>query len=484
MKLAKVSTSHIQAVTGTTFVATLSSLLFGYATAVIAGAVSAIDHNFIAPLGLSNSAADALLGLTVCSALVGTIIGALLARPMASLLGRKRPMILASVLFLVSAVGSAYPEIGIAPVGEMGAAAIWPFNVYRLLGGVAVGIASMIAPMYVGEFAPSAVRGQLGAYQQIAITGGMTIAYCVNWGISLQGDDAWVLATGWRWMMLALSVPAIAFFYLSFSVPESPSWLVKNGHIEAARKVLSRSADPDEVITALSELAAHSKSEVHAPLFAFGVRVVLVGVALSVFQQLAGINTVLYYGPEIFTAMGYHMDAAFLGIAVACIVNLLCTMVVVLIVDRVGRKPLLIFGGLLMGLSMLTLGSLFHSQNTGPLALAAICFYLAGFALSFGPIVWIMLTEIYPAPIRGQAMSIAVASQWIANLLVSATFPLLLGNDTLNATWNHGFPFWLYGSLALLAAFIVMKFVPETRGVDHESLAALWRREDVEAARS
>jgi MFS transporter, SP family, xylose:H+ symportor len=484
MKLAKVSTSHIQAVTGTTFVATLSSLLFGYATAVIAGAVSAIDHNFIAPLGLSNTAADALLGLTVCSALVGTIIGALLARPMASLLGRKRPMILASVLFLVSAVGSAYPEIGIAPVGEMGAAAIWPFNVYRLLGGVAVGIASMIAPMYVGEFAPSAVRGQLGAYQQIAITGGMTIAYCVNWGISLQGDDVWVLATGWRWMMLALSVPAIAFFYLSFSVPESPSWLVKNGHIEAARKVLARSAEPDEVTTALSELAAHSKSEVHAPLFAFGVRVVLVGVALSVFQQLAGINTVLYYGPEIFTAMGYHMDASFLGIAVACIVNLLCTMVVVLIVDRVGRKPLLIFGGLIMGLSMLTLGSLFHSQNTGALALVAICFYLAGFALSFGPIVWIMLTEIYPAPIRGQAMSIAVASQWIANLLVSATFPLLLGNDTLNATWNHGFPFWLYGSLALLAAFIVMKFVPETRGVDHESLAALWRREDVEAARS
>jgi SP family xylose:H+ symportor-like MFS transporter len=482
MKLAKVTTSHIQAVTGTTFVATLSSLLFGYATAVISGAVGAIEVNFIAPRGLSATAADALLGLTVCSALVGTIIGALLARPMASLLGRKRPMILASVLFLVSAVGSAYPEIGIAPVGEMGTAAIWPFNVYRLLGGVAVGIASMIAPMYVGEFAPSAVRGQLGAYQQIAIIGGMTIAYCVNWGISLQGDDVWVLATGWRWMMLALAVPAIAFFYLSFSVPESPSWLVKNGHIEAARKVLSRSAEPDEVTLALQDLAVESKHSAHTPLFAFGVRVVLVGVALSVFQQLCGVNTVLYYGPEIFSAMGYHMDGAFLGIAVACIVNLLCTMVVVLIVDKVGRKPLLIFGGLTMGVSMLALGSLFHSHNTGAWALIAICLYLAGFALSFGPIVWIMLTEIYPAPIRGQAMSIAVASQWIANLLVSATFPLLLGNDELNAVWSHAFPFWLYGSLAILAAFVVMRFVPETRGVDSEQLAALWRREDLAAA--
>ncbi|HEV7610095.1 MAG TPA: sugar porter family MFS transporter [Steroidobacteraceae bacterium] len=483
MKLAKVSTSHIQAVTGTTFVATLSSLLFGYATAVISGAVGAINYNFIAPRGLSGSAADALLGLTVCSALLGTILGALIARPMASLLGRKRPMILASILFMVSALGSAYPEIGIAPVGDLGTAAIWPFNVYRMLGGVAVGIASMIAPMYVGEFAPSAVRGQLGAYQQIAIIGGMTIAYCVNWGISLQGDDAWVLATGWRWMMLALSVPAIAFFYLSFSVPESPSWLVRTGRIDEARRVLSRSAEPDEVRAALAELAdANRFEEKPAPIFSFGGRVVFVGVALSVFQQLVGINTVLYYGPEIFAAMGYHMDAAYLGTLVACIVNLLCTMVVVLIVDKVGRKPLLIVGGLVMGVSMLMLGSLFHSQNTGILGLIAICLYLAGFALSFGPIVWIMLTEIYPAPIRGQAMSIAVSAQWIANLLVSATFPLLLGNDTLTATWNHGFPFWVYGSFGILAAFVVLRYVPETRGVDSEALAALWRREDVAAA--
>src|SRR5688572_16789552 len=261
MKLAKVTSSHIQAVTGTTFAATLSSLLFGYATAVISGALGAIEFNFIQPRGLSDTAAQALLGLTVCSALVGTIIGALLARPMASLLGRKRPMILASVLFLVSAVGSAYPEIGIAPVGDMGAAAIWPFNFYRMLGGVAVGLASMIAPMYVGEFAPSAVRGQLGAYQQIAIIGGMTIAYCVNWGISLQGDDPWLLSTGWRWMMLALGVPAAAFFYLSFSVPESPSWLLKRGRLDEARKVLSHSAEPDEIRTAVAELSANDDAE-------------------------------------------------------------------------------------------------------------------------------------------------------------------------------------------------------------------------------
>jgi SP family xylose:H+ symportor-like MFS transporter len=181
--------------------------------------------------------------------------------------------------------------------------------------------------------------------------------------------------------------------------------------------------------------------------------------------------------------MGYHMDAAFLGTVVACVVNLMSTMVVVLVVDKVGRKPLLIFGGVVMGLSMLTLGSLFHTQSAGTWGLAAVCCYLAGFAVSFGPIVWIMMTEIYPAPIRAQAMSIAVASQWVANLLVSGTFPLLLGNATLNASWNHGFPFWLYGSFALVAAFIVMRFVPETRGVDSDHLSAMWRREEVAAAK-
>jgi SP family xylose:H+ symportor-like MFS transporter len=478
MKHTRVNTSHIQAVTGTTFVATLSSLLFGYATAVIAGVVGAIEHNFIAPRELGNTASDALLGLTVCSALLGTIIGALIARPTAALLGRKKPMIIAAIMFLVSAVGSAYPEMGLVNLGATGPEAIWAFNVYRMIGGIAVGVASMIAPTYVGEFAPSAVRGQLGAYQQIAITGGMTIAYFVNWGITLQGDELWVLETGWRWMMLSLAIPAMAFFYLSFSVPESPSWLVKKGRIEQARKQLSRSAEPGEVREMLEEFAQASPEEKPAPLLTFGARVVLVGIALSVFQQLVGINTVLYYGPEIFARMGYHMDGAFLGILVACIVNLMSTMVVVLIVDKVGRKPLLIFGGLIMGLSMLTLGSLFHSQQAGIFGLAAICAYLAGFAVSFGPIVWIMMTEIYPAPIRGQAMSLAVASQWVANLLVSGTFPLLLGNDALNTAWNHAFPFWLYGSFAIIAAFIVLRYVPETRGVASEHLTALWRRED------
>ena len=478
MKLAKVSTSHIQAVTGTTFVSTLSSLLFGYCTAVISGVVGAIDHNFIAPRHMHEFAANLLLGLTVCAALGGTIIGSLSARRVAELLGRKRPMILAAVLFLVSAFGSAFPELGFAPLGGLGPDAIWPFIVYRVIGGIAVGLASVIAPMYVAEFAPSAMRGQLGAYQQIAIAGGISVVLFVNWSISLQGDDLWTLETGWRYMMLMMAVPALAFFWLSFSVPESPSWLVRHGRIEDARRALARSGEPHEVEAMLADLATETQTpQKPAPLLAFGMRVVAVGVALSVLQQLMGLNAISYYGPQILQRMGFHMDAAFLGMLVARCLNLLATMLIVLIVDRVGRKPLLIFGALVMGLSMMVIGSLFHSETSGTPGLIAICCYLAGLGMSFGPIVWIMLSEIFPPQIRPQAMSLAVSAQWAANFLVSATFPMLFGSTVLNSFAHSGFAFWIYGGFGLLAAFVVLHYVPETKGIDSERLGAFWKRQ-------
>ncbi len=480
MKLAKVSTSHIQAVTGTTFVSTLSSLLFGYCTAVISGVVGAIDHNFIEPRDMHETAANFLLGLTVCAALGGTIVGALCARRMAELLGRKRPMIVAAVLFIASSVGSAFPEAGLAPIGGMGPDAIWPFICYRVIGGVAVGLASVIAPLYVAEFAPSAVRGQLGAYQQIAIAGGICMVLFVNWGVALQGDDRWVLEIGWRYMMLSMVIPALAFFWLSFTVPESPRWLVGHGRVEQARKQLARSADPDEVRVMLDDLAQENQTqEKPSPLFAFGVRVVLVGVALSVLQQLVGLNAISYYGPAILQRMGYHMDAAFLGVLLARSLNLIATMAVVLVVDRVGRKPLLIVGAMIMGLSMMVIGSLFQAQSTGAVGLVAICCYLAGLGMSFGPIVWILMSELFPSSIRGQAMSIAIAAQWSANFLVCATFPVMFGDSTLNGLTHGGFAFWVYGGFGILAAFVVLRYVPETKGIDHERLGGFWKVQDM-----
>ncbi len=477
MKIERVSVSHLHAVTGTTFVSTLSSLLFGYCTAVICGVVDAIDLNFIAPRGMNGTAANALLGLTVCAALAGTILGALVARRGAERLGRKRAMIVASVLFLVSAFGSAFPETGFAALGGLGPDAIWPFIAYRVVGGIAVGLASVIAPMYVAEFAPSAVRGQLGAYQQIAIAGGIAMALFVNWGIALQGDDLWVLETGWRYMMVSLAVPALAFFWLSLSVPESPRWLVRHGRIDDARRALSRSASPEEVSLMIEELAAGNRQNVRPePLFAFGRRVVMVGIALSVLQQLMGLNAISYYGPQILQRMGYHMDNAFLGVLLARCLNLLATMSVVLIVDRVGRKPLLVVGALVMGASMMILGSLFSADNTGAAGLAALCCYMAGLGMSFGPIVWILMSELYPTPIRGQAMSLAIAAQWGANFLVSFTFPIMFGDSGLTALAHGGFAFWVYGGFGVLAAAVVLRYVPETKGIDSERIGQFWRR--------
>jgi SP family xylose:H+ symportor-like MFS transporter len=427
---------------------------------------------------MHETAANALLGLTVCAALGGTILGALFARRTAELLGRKRPMILASILFLVSAFGSAFPEIGLATIGGLGPDAIWPFIFYRIVGGFAVGLASVIAPMYVAEFAPSAVRGQLGAYQQIAIAGGIAIVLFVNWGIALQGDDNWVLEIGWRYMMVSLAIPALAFFWLSFTVPESPSWLLKHGRVEEARATLSRSADPVAVRGMLEELARENRAEQQpAPLLAFGARVVLVGVALSLLQQLMGLNAISYYGPRILQRMGFHLDASFLGVLAARSLNLLATMMVVLIVDRVGRKPLLMSGALIMGLSMILLGSLFQSENTGTAGLVAMCSYMIGLGMSFGPIVWIMMSEIFPAQIRAQAMSLTIAAQWCANFLVSFTFPVMFRDSTLNGLAHGGFVFWVYGGFGLMAAFLVMHYLPETKGVDGDRLGALWLRQ-------
>lgn len=479
MKHARVTTSHIRAVTGTTFVSTLSWLLGGYYTAQITGVVGSLNHYFIAPLGLPETVANLLLGFAVCSSLVGTIFGALIASRAAELLGRKQSMIIAAALFLVSAFGSAFPEFGLAP-GSVGPDALWLFIFYRVLGGVGMGLASRVAPMHVSEFAPSALRGQLGAYQQIAIAGGIVIVLFVSWGIGLQGDDVWLLETGWRYVMVSLAVPAFALLWLSFAVPESPSWLVKRGRIEEAKRELSHSADPEEVRVALEELKRGTRDEqAPMPLLSFGGRVLLIGIALNVLQQFVGLTAISYYGPQILQRMGYHMDTALLGVLVARSLNFLATMVVVLIVDRVGRKPLLIVGALVMGASMMALGFMFQLQSSATLGLIAMCCYLIGLGISFGPIVWIMLSEMYPAPIRAQAMSISVTAQWGANFLVAASFPLLFGGSLFGAQSHGGHAFWIYGGFAVLAAFVVLRFVPETKGIDSERLGAFWRRQNV-----
>ena len=470
-----VATPNFALVNGLTLIAALGGLLFGYDTAVISGAVNAIDANFITPRGLSETAASSLSGWTISCALLGCVIGALIAGPLSTRIGRRGGLLVAAVLFLVSSLGSAFPEYGFGPIGGMGPQALVPFIIYRLISGIGIGAASMLSPLYIAEIAPPSQRGRLVTYQQIAIVGGMVIVYFVNWAIASQGDDAWVLSTGWRYMLLSGAIPAGLFLLLLLVVPETPRWLVMKGHKDKARAVLMRLSSEDEARVVLTEIES-SLSHTSGKLFAFGGLVVFVGIMLSLFQQFVGINAVLYYAPLMFQNMGATTDSALLQTIIVGVANVAFTLVALVTVDRWGRKPLLVLGALVMAASMITLGFLFSTNHVGVVALVAVVAYIAGFALSWGPVVWVLLSEIFPNAVKGKAMAIAVAMQWIANLFVSWSFKVLIGNSTLNAMFNHGFPYWIYGVMSILAAVFVLRYVPETKGRTLESVQELWTR--------
>lgn len=460
-------------VNGLTLVAALGGLLFGYDTAVISGAVGAIDANFIDPLGLSETASSSLSGWTISCALLGCVIGAALAGPVSQRIGRRGGLLVAAVLFLLSAMGSAYPEFGLGPIGSMGPDALTPFILYRILGGIGVGIASMLSPLYIAEIAPPAQRGRLVTYQQVAIVVGMTLVYFVNWAIAAQGDDNWVLTTGWRHMLFSGAIPAGLFLILLLLVPETPRWLVMKGRNEQAHAVLLRLSNEAEAQSVLRDIQA-SLTATSGRLFAFGGLLVFVGIMLSIFQQFIGINAVLYYAPLMFQNMGASTDSALLQTIIVGVANIVFTLIALVTVDRWGRKPLLVVGGMVMAVSMLSLGFLFSTGNVGTAALVAVVAYIAGFALSWGPVVWVLLSEIFPNSIKSKAMAIAVAMQWIANLFVSWSFKVLDSNSTLNALFNHGFAYWIYGAMSILAVLFVLRYVPETKGRTLEAIQDMW----------
>jgi len=462
-----------------TFVATLGGLLFGYDTAVISGAVSSIDANFIDPLHLSETARSSLSGWTVSSALLGCIIGAIVAGGVSNAIGRKGGLMLAGALFLISAMGSAYPEFGLGPIGSMGPKALTPFVLYRILCGVGVGIASMLSPLYIAEIAPSRIRGRLVSFNQLSIVLGMLLVYFVNWSIASQGDEAWIRTTGWRLMLASEAVPALLFLGLLFGVPDTPRWLMMKGRGEQALAVLTRLVGVQEAKATVAEIKATltvRSDGTGTPLLAFGWLVIVAGILLSAFQQFVGINAVLYYAPLMFKNLGASTDSALWQTIIVGIANVAFTVVAILTVDRLGRKPLLIVGGLVMAAAMISLGFLFQARTVGIAALIAVVIYIAGFALSWGPVTWVLLSEMFPNSIKGKALAIAVAAQWIANLLVSWSFKVLDGNSALNAAFNHGFAYWVYGGMSLLAAAFVYFYVPETKRLTLEGIQGLWTR--------
>ena len=503
-----------------TLVATMGGLLFGYDTAVISGTVESLRVFFIDPQNLPAAQANAREGFFVSSALIGCIIGACLAGWLSQKLGRKPALMIAAILFLASAVRSAWPEIFWGPPGSGDYTFINHFVFYRISGGVGVGIASMLSPMYIAEIAPSNRRGTLVSLNQFAIILGMLIIYFVNYNIARRGDATWLHTIGWRQMFASEMIPAGIFLVALFFVPETPRYLVMRGREEKALNVLRRISgdDAEKEMSAIRESLNEKGQSMRAfylfmldwlilfvagyfilklcsvnsaleiallvsflislivPIRNYGLGIIVVGVLLASLQQFIGINVVLYYAPEIFKTMGAATDTALLQQIIVGAVNLSFTILAILTVDKFGRRPLMIIGALVMALSMFILGTTFYTHNVGMGSLVCMLVYTAGFAMSWGPVCWVLLSEIFPNSIRSMVMSVAVASQWISNFLVSWTFPMLDKNETLTAMFNHGFSYWIYGLMGVLAAIFIWKMVPETTGKSLEEMEKYWKK--------
>lgn len=473
-------------------VAVIGGLLFGYDTAVISGAEKGMQAFF---MGASDFVyTDFMHGITSSSALIGCVIGAAISGICASRLGRKKSLILAGVLFFLSALGSFCPEFLFFQKGQPSFSLLIAFNLYRVLGGVGVGLASAICPMYIAEVAPSNLRGTLVSWNQFAIIFGQLVVYFVNFmilgdhiapviqkmaeGINQvinPADAQWAIEKGWRYMFVSEAVPAGLFTVLLFLVPETPRYLAMTGKDQQALAILSKingKGKAEEILADIKGTVAE-KSE---KLFTYGWLVIFVGIMLSVFQQIVGINAVLYFAPRIFESLG--MGNPMMQTVIMGIVNITFTLVAIFTVERLGRKPLLIFGSLGMALGAAGVAVTSVVTSIPPVvAVISIMVYSASFMFSWGPICWVLISEIFPNTIRGAAVAIAVAFQWIFNFVVSSTF-LPLYNMSLGSMENfgHAFTYGLYGVICIVAAVFVWKLVPETKGKTLEDMSRLWKK--------
>jgi SP family xylose:H+ symportor-like MFS transporter len=412
--------------------------------------------------------ADSIKGFTISSALIGCIIGGALAGFVSKSIGRRNGLVIAALAFSISAVGAWNPE----GLNFFGTLPVFSFVIYRIIGGIGVGLASMLSPMYIAEIAPAGIRGKLVSWNQFAIIFGMLIIYIVNMLIAKSGNEQWLITSGWRWMFFSGLIPSVLFLILLLFVPETPRFLVMKGKEDKALKVLDRISGSEDSKKIIEEIKA-TLYEKSAPWLSYGFFLIFIGIMLSVFQQFVGINVVLYYAGNIFRNMGAsnpHLQTILVGS-----INLIFTVLAIFTVDRFGRKPLMIIGALTMAFAMIALGMSFYLNNMGLVALFFILLYTAGFAMSWGPVTWVLLSEIFPNSVRG-AMSIAVAAQWIANLIVSWTFPMMNDNTWLTGLFHHGFSYWIYGTMSILAAVFVWKLVPETKGKTLEEMEKLWKK--------
>lgn len=444
-------------------VAALGGFLFGFDTSVINGGVDAIQETFGMGAGLT--------GFTVSSALLGCIVGAYLGGRLADRWGRTRVMVLASVLFTVSAVGSGF------------AFGPWDLILWRVVGGLGVGAASVIAPAYIAEVAPASIRGRLGSLQQLAIVSGIFVALLSDaWLAGLAGgaiEELWLGAQAWRWMFWAVIIPAVAYGVFALMIPESPRYLVANGMIDEAKRVL-RSIQEGGIDTRIKEIREtvredrrRSWRDIVRPGGRNLLPIVWVGIALSVFQQLVGINVIFYYSTTLWQAVGFAEEDALTQSVITAVTNIVVTIVAIALIDKIGRRRLLLTGSAGMTVSLAVMAFMFSTATMAPgadgelapqlgdtqgiVTLVAANAFVVFFGMSWGPGVWVLLGEMFNNRIRTTALGLAAAAQWLANFAVSTSFPSM-------AELSLWFTYGVYAVAAALSLVFVARFVPETTG--------------------
>ena len=445
-------------------VSALGGLLFGYDTGVINGAQYYLTEHF--------KLSDALKGWVVGSALLGCFVGAIVAGPLSIKIGRKWSLIISAILFTLSAYGSGLPEMFPQSVSML--------VFFRILGGLGIGVASMNAPMYIAEIAPSNIRGRMVTYYQLAIVIGFFVVFLATYYIGNNLTVAENIEFGWRRMFWSELIPSGLFLILLFFVPKSPRWLALKGKDKEALTVLEQINDTQlaskEMLQIKNSLNQNNDG-IKVSYFSKAILIIIaIGTALSMLQQFTGINAVLYYGADIFEkALGFGKEDVLAQQILLAFVNLVFTFVAMFTVDKFGRKPLLYIGSIGMIIGFLLLGVTLQQESVGMLSLIGVLVFIASFALSMGPVVWVLLSEMFPNKIRSVAMSVAVAAQWAANYVVSQSFPMVMGSETNNsAPWNGSLPYFIFIAFILIIVYVTYKFIPETKGKSLEEIEGFW----------
>jgi SP family arabinose:H+ symporter-like MFS transporter len=436
-----------------TLVAAIGGLLFGYDTAVVAGAIGFIEEKY--KLG------PAMTGWAASCALIGCMIGAMVAGALSDKLGRRKVLMISAWAFAISSAGILVPM------------SLTSFIIFRMIGGIGIGIASILSPMYISEIAPASIRGRLISIYQLGIVIGILLIYFVNAAIAGLHDHSWNVETGWRWMFGSGLLPSFFFILLLLRAPESPRWLAAQNKWSAAEEIL-RKVNGDNKAKEEMEAIRQSLNQQQGSLKELlrpGLRTALiVGIFLSIFSQVTGINVIMYYAPEIFKASGDGSSSALTQTVWVGAINTLMTLVAIRYVDQLGRKKLLLIGSLGMAICLALVGAAFYQQvTTGYWVLAGILLYISFFAISLGPLTFVVVAEIFPNHIRGRAMGVAIFFLWLSVYIVSQTFPMLL------QAIGSAYTFWIYMVMSVLAFLFIWRMVPETKGKSLEEIQDLWK---------